>query len=100
MTQCGWVGVLPSQSLNMKGQVFVNAGTVTPLWPCGPGGLDASSLSKRIADDMRVTTGVGILFPISVGLIELNYCHIHKFKDTDRVKRGLQFSITPGGGIA
>jgi outer membrane protein insertion porin family len=84
-------------SLNVKGQVFVNAGTITPL--CGPGGLDTSVLPKRIVDDMRITTGVGIMFPISVGLIELNYCHINKFKDTDRVKRGIQFSITPGGGI-
>mmetsp|Transcript_10237 Transcript_10237/g.19344 ORF Transcript_10237/g.19344 Transcript_10237/m.19344 type:complete len:474 (-) Transcript_10237:237-1658(-) len=85
------------QGLNVRGQVFVNAGNVVPLSGLGRDGMKTSAM--KLYSDMRLTTGVGLTFPVSVGTIELNYCQVHKWSEHDRIKRGLQFSVLPSGGL-
>ena len=41
----------------------------------------------------RASVGVGLVFPLPVGNIEVNYCHTLRSRPGDRVKNGLQVGL-------
>jgi outer membrane protein assembly factor BamA len=80
----------------VKGHVFVNAGSVVPITGCG-GLRGVRAAPQRLMQSMRVSSGVGLTCATEVGTLELNYCHVRKWHEFDRVKRGIQFGIIPPG---
>lgn len=81
--------------MRMKAHVFVNAGSVVPMTGGGMAGV--RSAPQRLMQGMRVSTGVGLTCALSVGTLELNYCHVRRWQEFDRVKRGIQFGVIPPG---
>ena len=48
---------------------------------------------REFADSFRVSIGMGLVFPLPVGNIEVNYVRTLKQKSGDRVKNGLQIGL-------
>ena len=73
---------------------FVNAGTLvpSPLGEAGRAGGAPADL-KSLADSVRVSLGVGLVFPLPVGNIEVNYVKTARRDRLDRTKEGLQVGL-------
>ena len=77
------------RDIGVYGHFFVNAGTLMP-WITG----ERKRVSGReLADSFRASVGVGLVFPLPVGNIEVNYCHTLRSRPGDRVKNGLQIGL-------
>ena len=48
---------------------------------------------KSLADSVRVSLGVGLVFPLPVGNIEVNYVKTARRGVLDRAKEGLQVGL-------
>jgi outer membrane protein insertion porin family len=68
---------------------FTSAGTLLPL--------DALSTSRNVASAIRTATracvGVGVVWPLPVGQIEINYGKALRVGENDRVKNGFQVGV-------
>ena len=73
---------------------FLNAGTLVPS-PLGEAGRAGGAPAdvKSLADSVRVSLGVGLVFPLPVGNIEVNYVKTVRRDRLDRTKEGLQVGL-------
>ena len=53
----------------------------------------ARDIAERFVDGFRVSCGVGLVVPFDFGKLELNYCHILRRQETDRVRSGFQINL-------
>ena len=53
----------------------------------------ARDIAERFVDGFRVSCGVGLVVPFDFGKLELNYCHILRRQETDRVRSGFQINF-------
>lgn len=51
------------------------------------------SVFRQFLKGFRLSCGVGIVVPTSMGEFELNYCHILRHQDTDRLRVGWQVNF-------
>ncbi|KUF97168.1 hypothetical protein AM588_10011007 [Phytophthora nicotianae] len=70
-------------ALGLRGQLFANAGNLT-TWDRL---LDEKKWMKNLADDTRVSVGVGLVWGTRIGRLEANYSWILKAHDHDNIKR-------------
>lgn len=101
-----WLAFL--RDLNLRGHVFADAAhnillsapvesspihgnTDLLTGSTSPWGL--RSVAKSFARDVRVSCGVGLLVPTSIGNLELNYCRVVRYQNSDGVKHGIQFNL-------
>ena len=77
------------RDIGVYGHFFANAGTLMP-WTAGTGERVSG---REFADSFRVSIGMGLVFPLPVGNIEVNYVRTLKQKSGDRVKNGLQIGL-------
>ena len=64
----------------------------SPLGEAGRAG-GAPADVKSLADSVRVSLGVGLVFPLPVGNIEVNYVKTARRDRLDRTKEGLQVGL-------
>lgn len=84
---------IPSLSvLGIEGQMFGNAGILGDL---GERTMRITSLRKFLNDNVRVTIGVGLFWPLQIGQLEANICRVINKGRHDYAKNGIQFGITP-----
>jgi outer membrane protein insertion porin family len=77
------------QELGAHVHIFGQAGTLGLL--AGPG---AQSIREVMTDGMRFSCGVGLVVPIPVGRIEVNFCHAIRSHKVDRAHDGLQVGFS------
>jgi outer membrane protein assembly factor BamA len=65
------------QALGLRGQFFANAGNLT-TWDRL---LDEKKWMKNLADDTRVSVGMGLVWGTRIGRLEANYSWILKAHD-------------------
>lgn len=86
----------PSPALSAMGlqsQLFINFGTLkNSSFSNGIWNLNGF---KTIASDVRASIGAGIVWPLKIGVLELNLCRVIARGPDDYGKTGLQFGITP-----
>jgi len=82
------------REIGAYGHAFVNAGTLvpSPLGEAGSAGGAPADL-RALADSVRVSLGVGLVFPLPVGNIEVNYVKTARRGGLDRAKEGLQVGL-------
>ena len=72
---------------------FVNAGTLVPF-PSGDTSYNSKiNTIKDITNSARLSVGVGLVFPLPVGNVEVNYVRVARAGGTDRTKNGLQIGL-------
>lgn len=64
------------RALGIHAHAFVNAGALMPLAECG--GLGA------VREQARAACGVGLVFPLVFGRLEVNYCKVLRAMEHDR----------------
>eukprot|EP00644_Phytophthora_capsici_P002270 jgi/Phyca11/548091/estExt2_Genewise1Plus.C_PHYCAscaffold_270310 len=69
-------------ALGLRGQLFANAGNLT-TWDRI---LDEKKWMKNLADDTRVSVGMGLVWGTRIGRLEANYSWILKAHDHDNIK--------------
>uniref|UniRef100_K3W6Z5 POTRA domain-containing protein n=1 Tax=Globisporangium ultimum (strain ATCC 200006 / CBS 805.95 / DAOM BR144) TaxID=431595 RepID=K3W6Z5_GLOUD len=79
--------------LGIRGQFFANAGNLTTWGRL----LDEKKWMKNLADDTRVSVGMGLVWGTRIGRLEANYSWILKSHAHDNIKRaqlglGMTFS--------
>ncbi|RQM18303.1 hypothetical protein DD237_000069 [Peronospora effusa] len=79
-------------ALGLRGQVFANAGNLT-TWDRL---LDEKKWMKNLADDMRVSVGMGLVWGTRIGRLEANYSWILKAHDHDCKKTTLRPDVKKG----
>ena len=79
------------------GHAFANAGTLVPSPLGGPPAGGAPADLRALADSVRVSLGVGLVFPLPVGNIEVNYVKTARRGELDRAKEGLQVGLAAFG---
>lgn len=85
---------LPFRTLNalgIQGQVFFNTGTLGNFLEKGERG----SMTRNLKQSFRSSVGAGLLWPLKIGQLELNFCRVLSTKHDDYPKNGIQFGITP-----
>jgi len=78
---------LPSEVLNevgVHGHVWANAGTLLPL-----------AAWQQARASLRLSTGLGLVFPTRIGRMEVNYCVVLRKQEHDELRRGIQFGLRP-----
>ncbi|CAH0477369.1 unnamed protein product [Peronospora belbahrii] len=80
-------------ALGLRGQAYVNTGNLT-TWDRL---LDEKKWIKNLADDMRISIGMGLVWGTRIGRLEANYSWILKAHEHDNIKRaqlglGMTFS--------
>lgn len=86
---------LPIPSLSafgIEGQMFGNAGILGDL---GERTMRITTLRKFLDDNLRLTIGVGLFWPLQIGQLEANICRVINKGRHDYAKNGIQFGITP-----
>ncbi|XP_074558547.1 uncharacterized protein LOC141814487 [Curcuma longa] len=78
-----------SRESGVHGHVFINAGNLVKL------SEELTNFSfHRFLGTFRSCAGVGIIFPIRLFRLEINYCYILKPWQHDHGKTGIQFSFS------
>ena len=74
---------------------FVNAGALAPFpKPTGkPTEAKKTFSFGGYAEAVRASVGVGLVFPLPVGNIEVNYVKTTRAQEGDRVKDGIQVGL-------
>ena len=70
---------------------FASAGTLLPLSVLS--NASKSDVTRLLRQSTRASTGVGIVWPLPVGQIEINYGRVLSSAGTDSVKNGFQVGI-------
>lgn len=70
---------------------FASAGTLLPLSALS--NASKSDVTRLLRQSTRASTGVGIVWPLPVGQIEINYGRVLSSASTDSVKNGFQVGI-------
>lgn len=69
---------------------FASAGTLLPLSALAGGAKDAT---KKIRDATRASVGIGIVWPLPIGQIEINYGKVLRATSIDRAKDGFHVGL-------
>ena len=72
---------------------FVNAGTCEAAPTPGTKEWGGRGRRARCSNRFRASVGVGLVFPLPVGNIEVNYVRAVRSGEHDRVKQGLQVGL-------
>ncbi|PSC74144.1 sorting and assembly machinery component 50-like protein B-like [Micractinium conductrix] len=86
---------LPSESLRaagIHGHVFVNGGSMVGL---AGGGRPFQQAWHEFATTFRWSVGAGIVWPTTIGRLELNVCQVLAKQPFDQPRTGLQFGFVP-----
>lgn len=80
------------REIGAYGHAFVNAGTLVGFRGESNQGPSSGVLSDS-KDSMRVSVGVGLVFPLPIGNVEVNYVRTALSGSNDRRKEGLQIGL-------
>ena len=69
---------------------FASAGTLLPIAALAGGRRDAA---KTIRDATRASAGIGVVWPLPIGQIEINYGRVIRAGANDRAKNGFQVGL-------
>ena len=72
---------------------FVNAGTCEAAPTPGTKNRGGPRTTRAMLESFRASVGVGLVFPLPVGNIEVNYVRAVRSGEHDRVKQGLQVGL-------
>lgn len=80
----------PLRELGIHGHAFVSAGNHANLTECDIRKFHLTEFLQKF----RSSVGVGVVVPTRLFRMEINYCHILKQFDHDRVKTGIQLNFS------
>lgn len=82
------------RDIGVYAHVFANAGTCVPLGTPGTKESGRAPMTRHeLLDTLRASIGMGLVFPLPVGNIEVNYVKTLRSRTHDRVKDGLQVGL-------
>ena len=81
------------RSAGLQGQVFVNAGNVTLLQTQAQQPRQFRQVVGDFLGNFRCSVGVGLVWPLSFGRLEVNVSQVVRQQATDRIRTGIQFGF-------